>query len=46
MVTPDQVMLANSEFRPVYLNGDVAKPGEQTFRPGMTVRQAVALAGD
>ena len=45
MVTPEQVMLAISEFRPVYLNGDVAKPGEQTFRPGMTVRQAVALAG-
>jgi len=33
------------EYRPVYLNGDVAKPGEQSFRPGMTVRQAVALAG-
>jgi polysaccharide export outer membrane protein len=34
-----------AEYRPVYLNGDVAKPGAQTYRPGMTVRQAIALAG-
>jgi polysaccharide biosynthesis/export protein len=45
MVTPDQVMLSMAEYRPVYLNGDVSKPGQQEFRPGMTVRQAVALAG-
>jgi polysaccharide export outer membrane protein len=33
------------EYSPVYVNGDVAKPGEQHFRPELTVRQAVALAG-
>jgi polysaccharide export outer membrane protein len=33
------------EYSPVYVNGDVAKPGEQRFRPELTVRQAVALAG-
>jgi len=33
------------EYRPVYMAGDVAKSGEQPFRPGMTVRQAVAVAG-
>lgn len=44
-VSPDEVTIRVVEYRPVYLNGDVAKPGEQTFRPGMTVRQAVALAG-
>jgi polysaccharide biosynthesis/export protein len=27
------------------LNGDVANPGAQPYRPGMTVRQAIALAG-
>lgn len=44
-ITPDSVTMSIAEFRPVYLNGDVSKPGEQAFRPGMTVRQAVALAG-
>jgi polysaccharide biosynthesis/export protein len=34
-----------AEYRPVYLNGDVAKPGEQPYRPGLTARQAIALAG-
>src|SRR5437667_127472 len=29
----------------VYVNGDVAKRGQQAFRPGLTVRQALALAG-
>jgi polysaccharide biosynthesis/export protein len=33
------------EYRPIYVNGDVSKPGEQTYRPRMTVRQAVALSG-
>jgi polysaccharide export outer membrane protein len=27
------------------VNGDVAKPGQQTFRAGLTVRQALTLAG-
>ena len=45
IISPDAFTLTIVEYRPVYLNGDVAKPGEQAFRPGMTVRQAVALAG-
>jgi protein involved in polysaccharide export with SLBB domain len=32
-------------YRPVYVEGDVAKPGAYTFVPRLTVRQAVALAG-
>lgn len=40
-----EVALSISEYRPVYVTGDVAKPGEIRFRPGLTVRQAVALAG-
>lgn len=44
-ITPDSVSLTIAEYRPVYVDGDVSKPGEQIFRPGMTVRQAVALAG-
>jgi polysaccharide export outer membrane protein len=45
ILTPADIDVTVAEYRPVYLNGDVAKPGEQPYRPGMTVRQAVALAG-
>ena len=45
LLTPDEVTLSISEYRPVYVNGDVAKPGQQVFRPGLTVRQALALSG-
>lgn len=45
MISPEEVIVEVAEYRPVYLNGDVAKPGAQTYRPGMTVRQAIALAG-
>ncbi len=33
------------ETQPVYVLGDVQKPGEYQFRPGMTVLQVVSLAG-
>jgi protein involved in polysaccharide export with SLBB domain len=33
------------ETRPVYVLGDVQKPGEYRFRPGMTILQVVSLAG-
>jgi len=45
LLTADEVTLSVAEYRPVYVNGDVAKPGQQAFRPGLTVRQALALAG-
>lgn len=45
MLAPDEISVSVSEYRPIYVNGDVSKPGEQPFRPGMTVRQAIALAG-
>jgi polysaccharide export outer membrane protein len=44
-MSPDEVTLSVAEYRPIYLNGDVANPGTQPYRPGMTVRQAIALAG-
>jgi polysaccharide export outer membrane protein len=44
-VSPDEVILNVAEYRPIYVNGDVANPGTQPYRPGMTVRQAIALAG-
>ncbi|WP_267359199.1 MULTISPECIES: polysaccharide biosynthesis/export family protein [unclassified Methylobacterium] len=33
------------EHRPFYVTGDVARPGAVPFRPGLTARVAVALAG-
>jgi len=44
-ISPDEVILTVAEYRPIYLDGDVANPGNQPYRPGMTVRQAIALAG-
>jgi polysaccharide biosynthesis/export protein len=45
VIEPDQVTASVVEYRPIYVNGDISKPGEQTYRPHMTVRQAVALSG-
>lgn len=45
VIQPEEVSAAIVAYRPIYVTGDVAKPGEQTFRPEMTVRQALALAG-
>lgn len=44
-VEPLQVAVEVSQYRPIYVEGAVVQPGELTFRPGMTVRQAVAAAG-
>jgi hypothetical protein len=40
-----EVIVAVEEYRPVYMDGDVVKPGAYPYRPGMTVSIAVALAG-
>jgi polysaccharide export outer membrane protein len=44
-IEPDEVVATVVEYRPVYVSGDVSRPGEQAYRPLMTVRQAVALSG-
>ena len=33
------------EHRPFYITGDVSHPGALPYRPGLTVRRAIALAG-
>jgi len=45
MFDRDEVVATIVEYRPVFVSGDVARPGEQAFRPHMTVRQAMASAG-
>lgn len=44
-VAPGDVTATIAEYRPVYVSGDVARPGEQVYRPLMTVRQAISVAG-
>lgn len=34
-----------AQYRPFYIVGSVEKPGEYPFRPGMSVLQAVSIAG-
>ena len=45
VIDPDEITIQISDYRPIYVRGDVSKPGDQVFRPGMTVRQAISLAG-
>ena len=33
------------QYRPFYIHGEVKKPGGYPYQPGMTVNQAIALAG-
>ena len=44
-IEPDDIAASIVEYRPVYVMGDVAKPGQYAFNPAMTTRQAVAMAG-
>ncbi|MEH2609780.1 polysaccharide biosynthesis/export family protein [Bradyrhizobium sp. AZCC 1693] len=45
VIDADQVTTIVAEYRPVYVNGDVSKPGEYSYRPSITARQLVAVAG-
>lgn len=45
VVEPGEISVAIASYRPVYVDGDVSKPGELAFRPGLTVRQAMAGVG-
>ena len=40
-----EVTVTVAEYRPIYVNGDVSKPGEYPFRPATTARQLIAVAG-
>lgn len=45
LADPPGVSIEIAAFRPVYMLGDVAQPGTYPFTPGLTVQQALALAG-
>jgi polysaccharide biosynthesis/export protein len=42
---PEEVTVRMSEYRPIYIAGDVSNPGALTYTPHMTVERAIALAG-
>ncbi|KFC70985.1 Polysaccharide export protein precursor [Bosea sp. LC85] len=44
-IEADEVTASVAQYRPVYIKGDVSKPGELPFRPQMTVRHLVAVSG-
>ncbi|WP_150297363.1 polysaccharide biosynthesis/export family protein [Salipiger aestuarii] len=45
LVDQPGVSVSVVEYRPIYVLGNVARPGAYPFSPGLTVQQAVALAG-
>ncbi|WP_245322823.1 polysaccharide biosynthesis/export family protein, partial [Bradyrhizobium valentinum] len=45
VIGADEVSTIVAEYRPIYVNGDVSKPGEYPYRPAITARQLVAVAG-
>ncbi|KGJ66783.1 putative exopolysaccharide production protein [Bradyrhizobium diazoefficiens SEMIA 5080] len=45
VIDADEVTTAIAEYKPIYVNGDVSKPGEYPYRPSITARQVLAVAG-
>jgi len=45
LVIDPKVSVAVIRYRPVYILGEVARPGAYPYYPGITTRTAVALAG-
>ncbi|WLA67671.1 polysaccharide biosynthesis/export family protein [Bradyrhizobium diazoefficiens] len=45
VIDANEVTTIVAEYRPIYVNGDVSKPGEYPYRPATTARQLVAMAG-
>ncbi|WP_214473677.1 polysaccharide biosynthesis/export family protein [Mesorhizobium sp. dw_380] len=45
VIKPDDVTAIIADYRPIYVMGDVLTPGQQAYRPLMTVRQALAVSG-
>jgi polysaccharide export outer membrane protein len=45
VIDVDEVTAIVAEYRPIYANGDVSKPGDYPYRPATTARQLIAVAG-
>lgn len=44
LIDPD-VRVSVAEYREVYINGEVSSPGGYSYKPGLTLDKAIALAG-
>ena len=44
LIHPD-VTVSIAEYRPIYINGEVKRPGGFPYQPALTVEKAVSLAG-
>lgn len=45
VIDANEVTATVAEYRPVYINGDVSKPGQYPYLPSTTARQLIAVAG-
>jgi protein involved in polysaccharide export with SLBB domain len=45
LAEPPSISVEVVQFRPFYIVGDVERPGEYTYRPGLTLLQAITIAG-
>lgn len=45
LVEPPSISVEVVQFRPFYIVGDVDRPGEYAYRPGLTLLQAITIAG-
>ncbi len=45
LATPPDVSIDVVQYRPFFVSGDVVHPGPYPYHPGLTVLQAVAIAG-
>jgi polysaccharide biosynthesis/export protein ExoF len=45
LVVPPEASVQVSEFRPIFVTGDVQSPGKHPFSPDVTVMKAVSLSG-
>jgi polysaccharide export outer membrane protein len=44
-INMDDVVVTVAAYRPIFVRGDVAKPGEYPYRTPMAIREVVALSG-
>lgn len=44
-IAPDEILVRVTQYRSIYVGGDVERPGAQAFQPGKTARQALVDAG-
>ena len=45
LVKHPSVAIEVRTYRPIFVLGEIAKPGQYTFQPGMTILTAIAIAG-